>query len=263
MKNTDTTPLFAEERHAQILSLLKEHAKILVPDLCELFQVSPATIRNDLRDLEAAGKLKRTHGGAIPIGKASFEPTSSSKTVSSIAEKKRIAQCAASMIEPGDTIALDAGTTTFEFAKCLTGIPNLTVVTNDIKIALYFEEHTEANIIVIGGFLRHGFECTIGPMALAAMVGLNVDKAFLATNAFSIEKGLTTPDMNQAEMKKALIRSAAETFLLCDSSKIGRTSFIEYASLDVIDHFITDKNISQKTAEEICGKWEHLDFHAV
>lgn len=263
MKTHDSIPLFAEERHAEILSLLKERSKLLVPDLCEIFHVSPATIRNDLRDLETAGKLKRTHGGAIHIEQTSFEPTSNKKTIVHIAEKQRIAQYAASFVESGDTIALDSGTTTLEFAKCLTHTENLTVVTNDIQIAIYLDAHTKITVIVIGGCLRHGFECTVGPMALTSLLGLNVDKAFLAANAFSIEKGLTTPDIHQAEVKKALIQSAAETFLLCDSSKIGKISFVEYASLDAIDHFITDTNVTPKITNEICKNQPHLDFHAV
>lgn len=238
-------PLFAEERQSQILQLLRENTKILVPQLCDTFNVSPATIRNDLRDLEKAGKLKRTHGGAIPVDKASFELDSARKKIVNSNEKQQIAAYCSSLIEDGDTIALDCGSTVLELAKCLTKKKGLTVVTNDIHIAAYLEEETSCNIIVIGGTLRHGFECTVGPIALSVLKGLNVDKAFLGANAFSVTKGFTTPDLNQAEIKKALINSAVERYILCDSSKLGKTSFVEFASIDDIDHLITDQNVPE------------------
>ncbi len=141
MKASVNQPLFAEERREHILKLLEKNSKILVPELCEVFEVSPATIRSDLRDLESEKKLKRTHGGAILLRKAAFEPNSRLKEVEHIEEKQRIAVCAAQQIDDGDTIALDTGTTTFELAKCLTSKRNLTVVTNDLKISRHFCEN--------------------------------------------------------------------------------------------------------------------------
>lgn len=195
--------------------------------------------------MEKAGKLKRTHGGAIPADKASFELDSARKKIVNSREKQTIAAYCSSLIEDGDTIALDCGTTILELAKCLTKKKGLTVVTNDIHIATYLEEETSCNIIVIGGILRHGFECTVGPIALSTLKGLNVDKAFLGANAFSIAKGFTTPDLNQAEIKKAIIHSAVKRFILCDSSKFGKTSFVEFASVDDIDHLVTDQNVPE------------------
>ncbi len=117
-------------------------------------------------------------------------------------QKRQIAACAAKLIEDGDTIILDTGTTTLELAKCLSAKRDLTIVLNDIEIASLLEESTQANLILIGGTLRHGFHCTVGPMAVSYLSELNVDKVFLSSNAVSLDRGFTTPDFNQAEVKK-------------------------------------------------------------
>ena len=237
-------PLFAEERKAKILELLKENSKLLVPNLCAFFSVSPATIRNDLRELENAGLLKRTHGGAISNSKTKFELDSYQKEVKNHAEKLAIAKYAASLVEDGDTVAIDTGTTTLELAKNLRDKKNVTVVLNDILIASYLEENTDINVILTGGGLRKNFHCTLGPIAIRALGGLSVDKAFMATNGISIKKGLTTPDINQAEVKRAMIEIASEIIVLCDSTKIGNNGFAQVAPVTSIHRLITDDGIA-------------------
>ena len=260
MKSSENVPLFAEERRDRIVKILEENSKILVPELCDHFEVSPATIRKDLRDLEGKGRLKRTHGGAIPLRQASFEPNSHLKEAENIEEKHRIAVCAAGFIENGDTIALDTGTTTLELAKCLTAKKDLTVMTNDLKIASFLENNSDANIILVGGVLRRNFHCTTGPMTVSSMTAFNVDKAFMASNAFSLEKGFTTPGIDQAEVKKAMISTASQIFVLLDSSKLGRISFIKFADINDIDKLITDTNIGRKTVQAIEDMSDDLEL---
>lgn len=262
-ESTATRSLFAEERHLQILQLLQEKTKLHVAELCEQFSVSPATIRNDLRDLEAAGRLKRTHGGAIPLEKTAFEPNSHAKAVANRAIKQRLAAHAATLIEDNDTIALDSGTTMMELAQCLTHHKALTVLTNDVHIAVYLERNPQITVVLIGGVLRHGFGCTTGPIATSSLSSFNVDKVFLGANAFSIEKGFTTPDIQQAEIKKALIRGASERIVVCDSSKFGRVSFVEFASISGIDRLITDKNASPKLATYLREQNDTLELITV
>jgi DeoR family transcriptional regulator, fructose operon transcriptional repressor len=237
-------PLFAEERKDKILQMLEKNNKLLVPDLCEHFQVSPATIRNDLREMENSGLLKRTHGGALSNQKTGFELNSYQKEISHLNEKQAIAKYALSLVEDGDTIAIDTGTTTFEFAKQLiTKKLDITVVTNDIQIALFLEQASFSNILLIGGIVRKNFHCTIGPTAINMLSEFSVDKAFMATNSISLEKGLTTPDMHQAEIKKTMIRIASEVIVLCDSSKFGNNAFVQVAPVSSVTQIITDKNI--------------------
>ncbi len=251
--NTNVPPLFAEERKEKILKLLEQNTKIMVPELCELFGVSPVTVRTDLRELESEGKLRRTHGGAIPIGKTSFEPNAISKQVENIDEKRKIAACAAQFVDDGDTIVLDAGTTTMEMAKFLTKKKSLTVVTNNLKIAsfLEIEGNPDMTIVLIGGVIRRGFHCCAGHMAVSSLANMNVDKAFLATNAFSLEKGFTTPEINTSEMKRAFIQISTQNFMLMDSSKIGTVSFMRFADLSDMDKIITDDKINPKMVQEI------------
>lgn len=254
-------PLFAEERKHQILHILDENSKILISELCDTFHVSAVTIRNDLRELESDGLLKRTHGGAIPVGKASFEPSPSIKEVERIDEKSRIAEYAVKLVEDGDTIALDTGSTTMEFAKRLTGKRNLTVVTNDVQIAACLEEKSDdIQIVLIGGSLRKGFHCTVGRLAVDALADLNVDKAFMATNAFSIERGFTTPSDQQAEIKKCFLKIASQVIMLVDSSKMGKISFVKFTDLQLIDKLITDSGLSPRIETEIREAADNIDL---
>jgi len=250
MDKAKKEPLFAEERKKKILELLNENSKLLVPDLCEYFDVSPATIRNDLRELENAGLLKRTHGGAISNAKARFELNSYQKEVKNLSEKKAIARFAAELVEDGDTIAIDTGTTTLEFAKLLTDKKDITVVVNDLAIASYLEENSDANIFFVGGEVRRNFHCTVGPTAVKVLKGLSVDKAFMATNGITIKKGLTTPDLNQAEVKKAMIDIASEVTVLCDSSKVGNNGFAQVIPITGIHRLITDEKIDERDLKE-------------
>jgi len=263
MKANDSTSLFAEERRQQILQMLKENSKIMVPDLCEHFGVSPATVRNDLRDLESTGELKRTHGGAIPVGKASFELNSLEKEVAHRDRKQRIAGFAATLIEDGDTIALDTGTTTLELAKIIFSKHDLTVVTNDLKIASCLENESNANVVLVGGILRKGFHCTTGPSVQSQLAEYNVDKAFMAANAISLEKGFTTPGIDLAEVKKTMISIASEVIFLVDSSKFGRISFINVAHLQDVDKIITDEDVGKNIITQMQEEYESLEVHLV
>lgn len=243
-------PIFVEERRRKIIELLNKKSKILVPELCEYFDVSPATIRNDLRYLEQNGLLKRTHGGAIKNSKMSFELETKQKEVKNLIQKQAIARYAAQMVDDGDTIVIDTGTTGFEFAKCITNRNGLTVVLNDIRIASYLEEHLKGNIILIGGTLRLKYNCTVGYLAINALKGLSVDKAFMATNGLTVEKGLTTPDLGQAEVKRAMMDIASEVIVMCDSSKIGHTAFAQVAPLVDVDYIITDNLVNDVYIKE-------------
>jgi DeoR family fructose operon transcriptional repressor len=232
--------LFAEERKNKILELLRMNQKVSVNELASLFSVSRPTIRTYLRSMELNGHLVRTHGGAIQKSKAGFELNTQQKKIVNLDEKRRIAQTALSMVENGDTIMLDTGTTTMELAKILHNKKNIKVVTNDIEIARMLEDIETCETILIGGIIRKGFHCTVGLQGVDACSQLSVDKAFMASNSFSRERGATTPDLLQAEIKKAMLSIAGKVILLCDSSKIGKVSFARFASVEQIHVLVTD-----------------------
>ncbi len=246
--------MFAEERKSKIVYYVHENSKATVQELCEKFNVSSATIRNDLRDLERAGALLRTHGGAMGKTKTGFEPFISERTARDVKEKATMAEIALEYIEDGDTVIIDTGTTTYELARLLHYRRGLTVVTNDLKIAIILEDNDDCNLIMLGGVVRKKFYCTIGNPAIALLNELSVDKAFMVTNSFSIEKGASTPDLAQAEVKKKMIEIAARVYLLCDSSKLNKSSFVQFARPDQIDVLITETiDNSRKTLFEESG----------
>lgn len=232
--------LFAAERRMKIINLLSKRKKVQVNELVEALGVSATTIRIDLRDLETANLLLRTHGGAIERPNTGFESAMQEREIQNRDAKRRIAQAALEQIHDGDTIILDTGTTTKELARLLHQRKRLTVVTNDLKIAGILEEFPSIEIVLIGGPIRRGFHCSIGFQGDMGLEGLTVDKGFFGTNGFSIEAGPTTPDLGQAQIKRRMIEMAQKVYLLCDHSKIGHVSFARFADLSDIDSFITD-----------------------
>lgn len=234
--------LFVEERKLKILEYIEEHRKATVAELCDVFHVSSATIRNDLRDLEGAGLLIRTHGGAMVKTKTGLESDMNQRKVQHLAEKRAIAETALRLVEDGDTIILDTGTTTLELARILGQRSDVTVVTNDLAIALALEDIETVKTVFMGGIVRRKFHCTVvgGLSSRDVFSGLTVDKAFMALNSFSIDKGASTPDITHAETKKLMMSIAAKVILLFDSSKMGRNSFALFAPTDRIDAIVTD-----------------------
>ena len=236
------TTLFVEERKMKIVEFVEQHKKATVAQLCKHFGVSSATIRNDLRDLEASKLITRTHGGAMVRTKTGLELTSMQKEDQHLDSKRRIAQIALTMIDDGDTIILDTGTTTLEIARLLSEKNEVTVVTNDLVIASVLESQAGATIVFMGGIVRKNFHCTVftGDAGAQIISGLVVDKAFMGTNGLSVSRGATTPDIGTAQTKKLMISMASSVFVVCDNTKLGRDSFAQFASLEQIDSVITD-----------------------
>lgn len=235
--------LFVEERHARIVEYIEERQKASVAELCEHFGVSGATIRNDLRALENDDRITRAHGGAMRKTKTGLELDSIAKEVQNREAKRAIARAALGLIENGDTIVLDTGTTTLELARLLGERQEITVVTNDLSIALVLEEFAGVTTVLLGGVVRKRFHCTVsfGSAVDSFAANLTVDKAFIGTNSYSPESGASTPDLGTAHAKQTLIAMAAKVVMLCDSSKIGTRSFAQFARPDEIDVFVTDE----------------------
>lgn len=231
--------MFAEQRKQKILELLSRDQSVRVTGLCLLFQASPASIRRDLQELQEAGLLTRTHGGAITNRTAAFEPSLAEKEDCLRAEKMAIARVAMRLVQEGDTVMLDAGSTTLEIARLLRQRQGVTVLTNALNIAL---ELVSANIDVTltGGTLRQKTQSLVGPITENVLAGLHVDKLFLATNGLDLRKGLTTPNVSEAQSKRAMINSAREVIVVADHSKFGCVAFSQICPLNKVHHLITD-----------------------
>ncbi len=253
--NGKSTVLFAEERKKKLVDYINEKRRVVVPDLCDKFSVSGATIRNDLRELDEAGLITRTHGGAIRKTRTGYEPDMDNRSESNKEAKARVAATALELIDDGDTIILDTGTTVKELARLLGSKKNLTVVTNDVTIAVILEKMPSCEVLLIGGLLRKGFHCTVGHDVFTHLEALSVDKAFLGTNSFSARKGASTPDLSQSEIKRKMIGIAAKVIILCDRSKLETDSFINFAATSEVDVLVSDS-----VPDELRKTYEELDI---
>lgn len=236
--------LFEEERKNKIVEYVNLKERASVKELCKEFNVSASTVRRDLKELEDASRIKRTHGGAIPAeSMANLEPSFGEKQSSLQNEKIGIAKKAVEFIEEGDTIILDSGTTTYELAKLLLG-KRLIVVTNSMIIAQVLQEGEGIDVVLTGGRLRKNTISLVGPIAEEAFDRIKADKAFIATNGVDIDKGLTTPNLTEASIKKRMLGAAKYRILLADNTKTNKVTFAKFAEITDVDYLITDSNTS-------------------
>jgi DeoR family fructose operon transcriptional repressor len=237
--------LFEEERKLRIAEYVHEQGRASVQELANHFQVSESTIRRDLRDLEEQQQLRRTHGGAVTmLQNDNIESSFVEKEDRLQQQKTAIARAALSLIQEGDTILLDSGTTTYELAKLLKGFQRITVVTNSVMVAQELANERNIELLLTGGTLRPETLAMVGPFAERAIADVFVDKLFIATNGFDKEAGLTTPNLIEAATKKRMIRSARQVILLADHSKFGRVSFSRFGDSEDITYLITDSQLS-------------------
>ena len=237
-------------RQQQILDLIKENGSCTVQNLSNMFNVSEPTIRTDLRIIEKEGYITRQHGGAFINSNVVQSLSLSMEDRGHNPEKKRIAQKAKELVDEGDSIIIDSGTTTTAFANELLSFSNLDILTNSINIG--FQLSTTANhVIIIGGEIKNPTRSLTGTFGISMLEGVYVDYLFLATGGIDVEKGLSLPSFTDIELKKAMIESANKVVLLADSSKIGKVKFASLCGLDQIDILITDKNIKPQDKEAI------------
>lgn len=246
--------IFAEERKERIKEYINDKKKATVNELSEYFNVSIATIRNDLKELELLGLLTRTHGGAINKPKASQELSLEFRN-DNIEAKKNMAKRALDFIDNGDTLILDSGTTIHELAKLLDKKKDLTIITNDITCASIVEP-LGFNIVILGGVLTNGFHWTTGEYTHKMLKEFSADKVFLSAGGFSLEKGISVGTLSLAYIKELMIKGSAQSILLCDKSKFEKYRLVKFADFNEIDIFITDtmnsgiKNIIEENGGE-------------
>ncbi|WP_026694241.1 DeoR/GlpR family DNA-binding transcription regulator [Peribacillus kribbensis] len=231
--------MLADERYNIILALLQENEIVKLADLIEQLEASEATLRRDLASLEKKGLLKRVHGGASLPKRRGIEPGLHEKTNKFIAEKLKIAKKAAEYISDEDCIYLDAGTTVKELIPFLTG-KNVTVLTNGL---MHLPLLSEAGIrtMIIGGQVKTSTNAIVGSTAVSFIRQYRFDKCFLGMNAVHPELGYTTPDPDEALLKRAAIELSREAYVLADSSKLNDSAFAKVADMTEAV-IITDAN---------------------
>ena len=239
---------FAPERRERVKQIVKSRHAVRVEDLKAELGVSTATIRRDLHELEEEGELRRVHGGAMSIDAGPIEARFEAKAATNPAQKRRIAERAAAMVEPDAKIYLDAGTTCLELAKLLAPRTDITIVTNSIP-AINELAGTGPRLIVIGGELRTLSQALVGPLSTPVLDQLYLDHAFVGAFSLSLDAGLTTTDPAEAFTKEHVLTRTREAVLLVDGSKLGTRSFAQAGRLDQIDVVITDAALGEEASQ--------------
>jgi len=239
----DGRKLLSFEREKLILDLL-DSGYTGITELSDKLGVSEATIRRDLLSLEENGCVKRVHGGAIKIKNPESEPIFIEKAAMNYDAKEIIANLAVKLIDDSDIIYLDGGSTVQILAKHLGEKKGLTIVTNSLMAAVELFE-TDHKVIIVGGEFRRLSRTVVGSLTRKILNSLKIKKAFLGTIGFSVEKGMTTTDPNEAYTKELVMNNAEKVFVLADSSKIGRDSFAVSGNTNLIDALITDKDLEE------------------
>jgi DeoR/GlpR family transcriptional regulator of sugar metabolism len=236
--------LLAEPRRMKILEWLQEEGSARVRDLSVAFGVSEATVRQDLERLDSDGYITREHGGAFLKSVPQQVQSMSLHHIENMDQKRRIGQAAAELVGDQETIIIDSGTTTTQFADNLKSRQGLNIITNALNIALMLGANPTNTVHMPAGQFKAPTLSLSGEKSSDFFVGIYAEKLFLATAGISFEAGLTYPAIGDIYVKRAMIKAASKVYLLADSTKIGRTSFSSLGSLDMVDTLITDDGIS-------------------
>lgn len=239
------------ERHACIRQLVEDNGRSTVTELSAIFEVSEATIRRDLEEMDSLGWIRRQHGGALRAIPSVAEPPVLHRVTEQEPEKRRIGRAAAKIVNDGETIFLGSGTTTLQVARNLAGREHLTVITNALNIATELLNHDGITQIVTGGLLRTSELSLIGHITELALKELRADKAFLGIRAVDVHYGLTSDYLPEVMTDRALIEFASEVILVVDHTKFGRVSNSFVAPVTDIDVVISDDKVPPETLREL------------
>ncbi|SDJ38650.1 DeoR/GlpR family DNA-binding transcription regulator [Streptomyces indicus] len=258
--------LLAEQRRALILDEVRRRGGVRVNELTRKLGVSDMTVRRDLDALARQGVLEKVHGGAVPVVEAStHEPGFEAKSGLELSAKEDIARAAAQLVAPGSAIALSGGTTTYALAQHLLDVPDLTVVTNSVRVADVFHSaqrgdgkaQGSATVVLTGG-VRTPSDSLVGPVADQAIGTLHFDLLLLGVHGISLEAGLSTPNLAEAETNRRLVQSARRVVVVADHTKWGTVGLSSFAQLEQVDTWVTDAGLPGEVREEITERVRHL-----
>lgn len=245
--------MLAAERYDRIVEMVNVKGSIRVSELSEHCRVTEETIRRDLDRLEQAGRLRRSHGGAVSVKEEHPEIPYRVRETTHAEEKKRIAQSALSMIRPGDRILLDASTTAGYMAANMPDMP-LTVLTNSIQVATELSSRDKIEVISTGGQLAQRSLSFVGPLAERSLETYHVDKLFLSCKGVHLEGGgISESNELQARLKQKMVGISDQVILLADTSKFGVRAFARVTGLDAVHEVITDQSLDDDLIERLNG----------
>ncbi|WP_062301852.1 DeoR/GlpR family DNA-binding transcription regulator [Demequina subtropica] len=243
--------MYATERQQRILAEARTAGRVEVASLAEALAVTTETIRRDLTVLERRGSLRRVHGGAIPVERFELEPTLASRSTLRPDVKRRIASRVLAELPAGGTVILDAGSTTQALVDALPVDIDLTVITDSLPAASALSTRPGISLYVLGGRVRGVTAAAVGDWATDALAGIVADVAVVGTNGFSAARGLTTPDQDEARVKRAMVKAARRVVVAADSSKAGDDHLHRFAALDEVDLIVTDAELANDVADEL------------
>ncbi len=230
--------MLAEPRRRMLLELIATRGFATLEELVRLLGVSESTVRRDLEALDASGAIKRTHGGAVTSAEVRAMPALEDRMATAATEKRAIGRTAAALVDDGETVLLDGGTTTFEVARALLGRP-VQVVTNSIPIANLMSSSKQADVILIGGYVSPRTGVAMGPLAVEMMRGIRVRKAILGAGGI-VAEGVYNSNVLLVETERQMMECAQEVVIVADHTKFGRLSLSKLCSLDAIDTVVVD-----------------------
>ncbi len=238
--------MFALERQKRILELLNENGAVWVSKLSAELGVTEETIRRDLEKLEEQEALRRTHGGAVPMDDSTYELSLEKRKATNVDIKMKLAKEAVKHIAQGDTIFLDASTTTFYMSKELKKMKNVTIITNSLRIINELDGQQDVKAILVGGKLSDN-QSFVGGVAEN-----NIENNYFASKFFFSSKGVTKDagilESNEQEcaIKQKMMKNCKKKYYVCDKTKIGKVGFVKLSSLDEMDYIITEAELDEK-----------------
>lgn len=242
------------ERQQQLLKFVEQNQRVTVTQICEQFDVSPATVRRDLEILAEDGKIERFHGGAKVVRQAPPEAPVVQRSVEQASEKSRIGQAAASLVKEGDTIFLGSGTTVLEVARHLKERRNITVITNSLLVLNTLAQVPDITLVGLGGVLRASEMSMIGHITEQALAEVHANKIIMGIRALDAEQGLTNDYLPETMTDRAILGRGGEIILVADHTKCQRVSTAFVAPTSAINTLITDENIPTDTVEALRAK---------
>ncbi|MGV9633073.1 DeoR/GlpR family DNA-binding transcription regulator [Nocardia rhamnosiphila] len=242
--------MLASTRRREIMHRLVTEGYVEAKALADELGVDGSTIRRDLDALERAGQAQRTHGGARPTPGATAKLPYAMKEGERLAEKMAIAHSAARCVRTGDTVILDSGSTTYEIARALRNHTDLTVITNDLRIAKFVAETPGMRLLVTGGELLGSVFTLVGERAIEFLSDYTADWAFLGADAIDVDAGITNMNTLEVPLKRAMITATANAVVVADSSKFGRRALAKVAGLDEITRILTDSELAPEIGRQ-------------
>ncbi|HEY3284089.1 MAG TPA: DeoR/GlpR family DNA-binding transcription regulator [Armatimonadota bacterium] len=245
-----------DQRTERILHQLLREGSVEVEDLASALGVSSATVRRELRDLEGRGLLRRTHGGAVAVESALYEPfrydaSFQEQEALRTEEKRRIGLAAASLVREGETIALSAGTTATQVARCLRHRSGITLITNAVNVAMELSRCPGLTVILTGGVLSGGWFSLLGPLAIRSVEEFNYDRAFVGLDGIHADHGMSSHHPDEAALNRAMVRQAKQTVAVADHTKVGKVARAQVCPLSAIDLLITGAEVPDDEASEL------------